>query len=73
MNIKLLVSVILAGLVLLFIIQNTDILQIRFLFWTLAMSRALFIFFMMGVGMVIGWLLSGYFRHRKEKRSPGSP
>jgi uncharacterized integral membrane protein len=72
MNAKLVISVILAGLALVFIIQNTAVLEIRFLFWTLAMSRALFMFFMVGVGMVIGWLLTGWVRHRREKSASGS-
>jgi len=72
MNIKLVVSIVLAGLALVFIIQNTAVVEIRFLFWTLAMSRALFMFFMMGVGMAIGWLLTSYVRHRKGQLSSGS-
>ena len=72
MNTKLIVSIILAGLALIFIIQNTTVVEIRFLFWTLSMSRALFMFLMMGVGMVIGWLLTSYVRHRKGHLSSGS-
>jgi uncharacterized integral membrane protein len=72
MNIKLVVSIVLAGLALVFIIQNTTVVEIRFLFWTLAMSRALFMFLMLGVGMVIGWLLTSYIRHRKGQLSSGS-
>jgi putative membrane protein len=57
MNAKLVISLILAGLAVLFIIQNVTVVDIRFLFWTLSMSRALLMFFILAIGIVIGWTL----------------
>ncbi len=57
MNTKLVISLILAGLAVLFIIQNVTVVDIRFLFWTLSMSRALLMFFLLAIGVVIGWSL----------------
>ena len=54
MNTKLVISLILAGLAVLFIMTVVDI---RFLFWTLSMSRALLMFFLLAIGIVIGWSL----------------
>jgi len=57
MNAKLVISLVLAGLAVLFIIQNVMVVDIRFLFWTLSMSRALLMFFILAIGIVIGWTL----------------
>ncbi|MCF8067058.1 MAG: LapA family protein [Desulfobacterales bacterium] len=65
MNYKLLFSSILAGLVVIFIIQNIAVTEIKFLFWKFAMSRSLMFFFLLLVGFVIGWLLNSYRRHKK--------
>ncbi|HOO90254.1 MAG TPA: LapA family protein [Syntrophales bacterium] len=66
MNVKLILALVLAGLVVLFIIQNVTVVEIRFLFWTLSMSRALLMFFVLTVGVVIGWSLHSFsVTHRK--------
>jgi len=39
-----------------FVLQNTTVVEIRFLFWTLSMSRALLIVLVLVIGMVLGWL-----------------
>lgn len=65
MNFKLILSLILAGLAVLFIIQNVAVVEIRFLFWSLAMSRSLFMFFLLAIGIIVGWLLHGYKMHRQ--------
>ena len=57
MNAKLVISLVLAGLAVLFIIQNVMVVDIRFLFWTLSMSQALLMFFILAIGVVIGWTL----------------
>ena len=67
MNIKLGVSLVLAGFVVLFIIQNVAVAEIRFLFWTLSMSRSLLMFFILAIGVIVGWLLHGFMMHRQEK------
>lgn len=63
---KLILSLILTGTVILFVIQNVSVVEIRFLFWSFAMSRALLIFFVLSVGIIVGWLLHGYFLHRRN-------
>lgn len=57
MNAKLIICLILTGLAVIFIIQNVTVIDIRFLFWTLSMSRALLMFFVLAIGVVIGWSL----------------
>ena len=62
MNVKLLISVILAVLVIVFIIQNVAVMELNFLFWTLSMSGAVMAFFVLSIGIILGWFLHGSFR-----------
>lgn len=63
-NIKLIVSLVLVVLLLIFIIQNSAVVELRILFWTLSMSRSLMILFVLFVGLAVGWIVGSYF-HRK--------
>ena len=71
MNYKLILSLILAGLILLFIIQNVAVVEIQFLFWSIQMFRSLLIFFLLAIGIIIGWFLHGYLKQRKGKSNHG--
>jgi uncharacterized integral membrane protein len=62
MNIKIISIIALIVLVVLFIVQNISIVEITFLFWSLQMSRALLIFFLLTIGIAIGWLLHAHFK-----------
>ncbi|GAB4347468.1 MAG: hypothetical protein Kow0089_24950 [Desulfobulbaceae bacterium] len=66
MRAKLVLSLMLAAMVVLFIIQNVTVVEISFLFWTISMSRSLMIFFVLAIGIIIGWLLHGSFVHRRD-------
>lgn len=50
--------------IVIFIVQNANVVDIKFLFWTVSMSRSLMIFFVLTIGIVIGWLSSGLFRKK---------
>lgn len=65
MNYRLLISALLGGLVAVFIVQNVEVVEVRFLFWTFAMSRALLLFFFLAAGVIVGWLLCSRRSHRK--------
>jgi uncharacterized integral membrane protein len=67
MNAKLIASLILAGLAVVFIIQNVAVVELKFLFWTLSMPGTLLIFIILSVGTILGWLLRGIFRRRQSK------
>ena len=69
MDARLIGVLVLAGLVVLFIIQNVAVVEIRLLFWSLQMSRSLLMFLLLAVGMIIGWFLHAYLgKSRKAKR-----
>jgi len=65
MNFKLILSIVMAGMAVLFIIQNVTVVDLKFLFWTLSMSRALFMFLILSTGIIMGWLLHNYFKRLK--------
>ena len=65
MNVKLISGMILAGLAVVFIIQNVAVMELRFLYWTLSMSGALLMFLILSAGIFLGWLLHAGFKRRK--------
>ena len=65
MKAKLIIGAILAGLAVLFIVQNTSVMDLRFLFWTLSMSGALLMILILSAGILLGWLLRGTFSRRR--------
>jgi putative membrane protein len=67
MNLKMLFILILAGLAVLFIIQNVAIVEIQFLFWAIQMPRSLLIFLLLAIGVIIGWFLHFYIKHREDE------
>ena len=48
----------LIAFVLIFVVQNTQVVEFRFLVWTISMSRALMLFGTLAIGFIIGWLLT---------------
>ena len=65
MNFKLIFSIVMAGMTVLFIIQNVPSAEVTFLFWTLSMSRALLMSLILSIGIILGWLLHSYFKRLK--------
>lgn len=66
MNIKLIFVLVLPGLAVLFIVQNVTVVEVRFLLWSVEMSRSLLMFLLLAVGIVIGWFQHGHFKYRKN-------
>ena len=71
MNIKIILIIIFVSLIVIFITQNAAVVDVRFLFWNVSMSRALLIFFLLILGIALGWLLHSYLSYRKSKDEPG--
>jgi uncharacterized integral membrane protein len=68
MSFQLMLILILAGLAAIFIIQNVAAAEVSFLFWSIAMSRALLIVFALVIGFVSGWIAHGYLALRRSKK-----
>jgi len=67
MKFKIILSVILASLVLIFIIQNYAVIDIRFFLWTLSISSALLMFLIFLIGLILGWSLHSYSTYSRKK------
>ena len=52
------IFLVLIGIVIIFVIQNIQVVEVKFLFWEVSMSRALVLFATFGIGLVGGWLLT---------------
>ncbi len=55
MDAKLILSVVVAGLVVLFVIQNVGAVEIRFLFWSFSASGSLLFLLIFFIGAILGW------------------
>lgn len=70
MNLKIYIGITLLVLTVIFIAQNAVSVDIKFLFWKLSMSRSLMVFFILAIGIVIGWILSSHInkKHNQSDR-----
>jgi putative membrane protein len=66
-NAKLIVVLLLSAAALLFIVQNTAVVEIRFLVWSIQMSRSIWMILLLGAGIVIGWFLRAWLKHRRAR------
>ncbi|MBW2123821.1 MAG: LapA family protein [Deltaproteobacteria bacterium] len=58
-KVKSIVSGVLIALVIVFVVQNTETVQVRLLFWKVSMSWALMVLIALLIGIVAGWLVRG--------------
>ena len=65
MNMRLIGVLVLITLATIFIVQNVEVVELRFLFWKVSMSRALMFVFLLLIGVAAGWVLRG---HMSRKR-----
>ena len=66
MHLKLILSLLLAGLAVLFVAQNVAVVEVRFLLWGLQMTLSLLIFLLFAGGIIVGWLLHSYWMYRRK-------
>lgn len=57
MKAKMILGLTLLGLVALFTLQNTEVVELRFLWWQFAMSRVLMFLLIFAIGLLAGLLL----------------
>jgi uncharacterized integral membrane protein len=61
------VFVILLVVILLFVVQNTQVVEVQFVLWKVSMSRALMLLGALLIGIVIGLLARGQRRTEKAQ------
>ena len=57
MKIKVIIIILLAILLIVFVLQNTEIVNVNFFFWDLSIPRALLLFVCFAVGLIFGLLI----------------
>jgi uncharacterized integral membrane protein len=62
MNLKLALALGAAALLVLFAVQNYEVVELRLLFWKIEMSRAIMILGVLAAGVALGWLSRGFRR-----------
>ena len=70
-NYKVIAAAVLVVAFIIFLIQNTAVVQIRFLAWEMSLSRSLVIVFGLVVGVAVGWVLHGYWRRMRGASRAG--
>jgi len=68
MKVKLVITLILLSITLLFVYQNTDLIQVDFLAWSVDVSLALLVIFAFAVGLSLGWVLNSYLRFSRQRK-----
>jgi putative membrane protein len=71
MSFRLLLTIIFIGLVIVFVVQNVAIVEIKFLLWSIEMSRALLYFIIFLLGLLSGWLLTAHHAKVKQRKKQG--
>jgi uncharacterized integral membrane protein len=70
-NMKLILSLVLVAVIVVFSIQNAEELQVRFLFWSLTTRRVFILFGVLTIGVILGWLWRAHVdSQRQEKIRP---
>ena len=67
MKSRLIVALVVFLLMLIFAVQNSEVVPVKFLFWSVAMSRAMLLFLVFAAGLGSGWLLRS-FLHISSRR-----
>jgi uncharacterized integral membrane protein len=68
MRIKLVTACAVLVLLLVFALQNAAVIDIRFFWWDIRISRSLLIFVVLLTGVVLGWFTGSMVRLRKRHR-----
>jgi uncharacterized integral membrane protein len=70
MPVKTIVFIVLAILIVIFTIQNTQVVEIKFFIWQTSISRALVLLSTLFIGIILGWLITwaGYSRRKRKGR-----
>ncbi len=65
---KLFLGIILLILVVIFTLQNTEVIALNFLAWQFSISRALLLFLVLAIGIIVGWATSTLSERRHARK-----
>jgi len=67
MKVMFIIGVVIGILVVVFIIQNTEVVEFNYFFWTVSISRALMVLLVFITGIIVGAVLRDVKIRKKEK------
>lgn len=67
MPFKKILTLLLIAIALLFIVQNLNFVETRFLFWSFSLPHALLLLIGLAAGLLIGWLWRANLLHRRKE------
>ena len=65
---KFIIGIIIGILVIIFMVQNVDVVDITFLAWTMHLPRAIMILIVFVLGIGVGYVARGVRTRKKEKK-----
>ncbi len=66
MKAKIIIMLILIGVFILFVIQNIEVVNINFLFFSFQISHVLLLFIVFALGVIIGMMLPAVLNNKKK-------
>jgi uncharacterized integral membrane protein len=66
---KLILGLLLVGITLIFVTQNAEVVLVQFLVWDIQMSQSLLIFSALTIGVLAGFLMTGWIYWRRTRGS----
>ena len=70
MKSKIVVIVLLTVLLIIFVLQNTEVVIVKFWFWDLSLPRALLLFITFAVGLIVGLMVPSSTKKVEQKEEP---
>ena len=67
---RLVAGLVMLILVVIFTLQNAEVINVRFLLWQFPLSRALLIFIVFAVGIILGWFLRSWGERKERSVTP---
>ena len=65
---KFIIGIIIGILVIVFMVQNVEVVDITFLAWTMHLPRAIMILIVFVLGIAVGYVARGFRARKKEKK-----
>ena len=66
MKAKVIIMLILIGIFILFVVQNIEVVNIHFMFFSFPVSLVLLLFIILAVGIIVGMMLPGILTSKKK-------
>lgn len=66
MKTKVILTLVLVGIFILFVIQNIELVNIHFLFFSFPVSQVLLLFIVFAIGIIVGMMLPGLLSNKNK-------